>query len=219
MSHIPRMANAPDAPGSAVHDEVVAAFRAAGDALRATQPDALIVVAPDHFQNFFIDNMPAIAIGYGESHRGPAEPWIRNAPQAIPGAAHLAEHLITSAYRAGFDPAFSHNFRLDHGYVLPLRTAGFDLRLPIVPIVLNSVQPPFPTAHRMLAFGRMLATAIAASGSGERVLLIVSGGLSHSIAEPGMGRIDEPFDRSFLARLEADECEALADRPAGAFFL
>lgn len=211
MSHIPRMANAPDAPGAAIRDEVAGAFAAIGNELRALAPSMIVTLAPDHFQNFFIDNMPALCIGCGEAHLGPAEPWIKDPPRSIPGAADLARHLLAHCYASGFDPAFSHQLRLDHGYVLPLRAAGFAMDLPLLPIVVNAVQPPFPHARRLFAFGRMLADAIAAYDANERVLLVASGGLSHSIAEPGMGRVDEAFDREFLARLTAGATDSLAD--------
>lgn len=209
-SHIPRMANAPDAPGVTARDEVKAAYRALGVAMRATRPSLLVMIAPDHFQNFFIDNMPAICIGCGATHLGPAEPWIVDPPREIDGNSDFAIHLLRSAYRAGFDPAFSHQLRLDHGYVLPLRSAEFPMTLPIVPIVVNAVQTPMPTAERLFALGGLLADAIASFGRDERVLIFASGGLSHSIAEPGMGRIDEAFDRRFLALLGQGPVEPLA---------
>ena len=210
-SHIPRMTNAPDAPGAAVREEVAVAFRALGDAMRAMRPSLLVMIAPDHFQNFFIDNMPAICVGCGETHLGPAEPWIVNPPKEITGAREFAEHLLRASYRAGFDPSFSHHLRLDHGFVLPLRAAEFPMTLPIVPIVVNAVAPPMPTAGRLFALGGLLADAIASFDRDERVLVIASGGLSHSIAEPGMGRIDEAFDRRFLAMLETGATETLAE--------
>jgi aromatic ring-opening dioxygenase catalytic subunit (LigB family) len=209
-SHIPRMANAPDAPGTLIRDEVKMAYRALGNAMHALRPTLLVIVAPDHFQNFFIDNMPAVCVGCGETHRGPAEPWIENPPQEIPGDAAFGIHLVQSAYRAGFDPSFSHQLRLDHGYVLPLRAADFSLTIPIVPIVVNAVQAPMPTAERLFAWGGLLADSIASFDRDERILVIASGGLSHSIAEPGMGRIDEVFDRRFLALLENGATDTLA---------
>ena len=44
-----------------------------GDDIRATQPDALVVVAAEHFANFFMNNMPAFAIGMADSYEGPIE--------------------------------------------------------------------------------------------------------------------------------------------------
>ena len=41
--------------------------------LAAARPDALIVVAAEHFANFFMNNMPAFAVGMAESYEGPIE--------------------------------------------------------------------------------------------------------------------------------------------------
>ena len=37
------------------------------------RPDALIVIAAEHFANFFMNNMPAYAIGMADDYEGPIE--------------------------------------------------------------------------------------------------------------------------------------------------
>ena len=44
-----------------------AAFDEIGRRLRACRPDVLVVVSPDHWVNFFINNLPAICIGVATS--------------------------------------------------------------------------------------------------------------------------------------------------------
>ena len=44
----------------------------------------------------------------------------------------------------------------------------------------------------------MLASAIKAMPGPLRVVILATGGLSHSVGEPEMGRIDETFDREVL---------------------
>jgi 2,3-dihydroxyphenylpropionate 1,2-dioxygenase len=41
--------------------------------LEAAQPDALIIVAAEHFANFFMNNMPAYCVGMAEYYEGPIE--------------------------------------------------------------------------------------------------------------------------------------------------
>ncbi|RPI60024.1 MAG: extradiol ring-cleavage dioxygenase, partial [Lysobacterales bacterium] len=41
--------------------------------LEATKPDALIVVAAEHFANFFMNNMPAYCMGMADFYEGPIE--------------------------------------------------------------------------------------------------------------------------------------------------
>ena len=75
-----------------------AARRAASPrrALREARPDALIVVAAEHFANFFMDNMPAYAIGMADHYEGPIEDpgWLGIARTRIPGNADLSRRLI-----------------------------------------------------------------------------------------------------------------------------
>ena len=41
------------------------AFEELGRRLNAAKPDVLLVVSPDHWSNFFLDNLPAFCIGVG----------------------------------------------------------------------------------------------------------------------------------------------------------
>src|SRR5882757_10517158 len=67
-----------------------------GDDIRATKPDALIIVAAEHFANFFMNNMPAFAVGMADSYEGPIEDpeWLGIARTVIPGNAPLSLRLI-----------------------------------------------------------------------------------------------------------------------------
>ena len=58
-------------------DKLTAAFDEIGRRLRACRPDLLVVVSPDHWVNFFINNLPAICIGIGDEHDGPPEPFMK----------------------------------------------------------------------------------------------------------------------------------------------
>ena len=55
-------------------------FRELGRRIAAAKVDVLIAVSPDHWSNFFLDNMPAICIGVGEVNEGPPEPWMKAFP-------------------------------------------------------------------------------------------------------------------------------------------
>ena len=57
--------------------KLAAAFDEIGKRLRAARPDLLVVVSPDHWVNFFINNLPAICIGVGDEHDGPPEPFMK----------------------------------------------------------------------------------------------------------------------------------------------
>src|SRR5438552_18739251 len=90
-----------------------AAYRELGRRLMAAKPDVLIVVSPDHWSNFFLDNYPAVWLGVGEMNEGPPEPSMRHfAHRQIAGHPGLGMHLAAEAMRQGFEPAVSHRLTL-----------------------------------------------------------------------------------------------------------
>jgi aromatic ring-opening dioxygenase catalytic subunit (LigB family) len=93
------------------------AFEELGRRVAAVRPDVLIVVSPDHWSNFFLDNVPAVCIGVGESNEGPPEPWMKAFPhREIPGHPALALHLVSEVMKQGFEPSVSHRLKLDHAF-------------------------------------------------------------------------------------------------------
>ena len=191
---------------------LTAAFRELGRRVQAARPDVIIEVSPDHWVNFHLENIPAVCIGVGESHEGPPEPFLKPYPhREMPGEPGLASHLVKSALEAGFEPAFSYRLKLDHGFCIPLWRMELE-RLPkIVPMIVNSIEPPMPSLKRCLQWGDTLRAAIESYPQPCRVALLASGGLSHSIGEPTMGRIDEGFDQECLRLLSAGEPAPLVD--------
>src|SRR6267142_2333918 len=137
------------------------AYRELGRRLTAAKPEVLIVVSPDHWSNFFLDNYPAVCIGVGEENEGPPEPWMKAFPhRTIAGHPGLAMHLADEAMRQGFEPAVSHRLKLDHGVCIPLWRMELE-RLPkIVPILLNSIEPPMPSLARCFEWGSLLRKSI-----------------------------------------------------------
>ena len=164
-----------------------------GAGSRACRPDLLVVVSPDHWVNFFINNLPAVCIGIGEEHDGPPEPFMKKVypHQRLKGHAAFGRHLLQTALDNDFEPALSHRLRLDHGTCIPLWRIGVDPELPLVPILVNDLEEPMPSIRRCLAWGRLLRRAIESYPEPLRVAVLGTGGLSHSIGETTMGWIDE----------------------------
>ena len=178
---------------------MAAAYEELGRRLAAARPDVLIVVSPDHWSNFFLDNYPAVCIGVGGENDGPPEPWMKAFPhRTLAGHPGLASHIVDEALRAGFEPAVSHRLKLDHGSCIPLWKMELE-RLPkIVPMLLNSIEPPMPTLGRCYEWGALLRKAIEAYREPLRVAILGTGGLSHSIGEKTMGAIYEDFDKETI---------------------
>jgi aromatic ring-opening dioxygenase catalytic subunit (LigB family) len=192
--------------------KLAAPFRRLGARLRAAQPDIIVEIAPDHWSNFFINNLPSVCIGIGATHLGPPEPFMAGfGHTTLAGEPHFATHLLETALAGGFEPSVSHRLALDHGFCIPLWRMELDPLPPIVPIVINSLEPPMPTVARCIAWGNLLAGAIASFPGGARIAVVASGGLSHSIGEPTMGAIDEAFDAGCIRAFEAGGERAVVD--------
>jgi aromatic ring-opening dioxygenase catalytic subunit (LigB family) len=187
-------------------------FREMGRRFEAARPDVLIEIAPDHWSNFFLDNMPNVCVGLGETHEGPPEPFLKDFPwKQIPGHPGFATHLLETALREDFEPSVSHHLTLDHGFCIPLLRMELT-RLPaIVPITVNGIEPPMISIRRCLAWGRLLRQAIQSYADPLRIAVLATGGLSHSIGEPTMGAIDEAFDHECLRLFAAGDDQALTD--------
>ena len=196
----------------AERENLTSAFSELGRRIKAARPDALIVISPDHWVNFFIDNLPAICVGVGEAHDGPPEPWFTEFPhRKMAGHPPLAEHVVRTALERDFEPSISYRLALDHGFCIPLWKAGLDPLPAIVPVIFNDLEPPLPSVRRCYSWGAMLAEAVASYPGKLRVGVLATGGLSHSIGEPDMGRIDEAFDRDCIRRFENGDAPALFD--------
>ncbi len=211
-SHGPLIVRNWQSVSTADRESVTAAYSELGRRFKAARPDVLIVVSPDHWTNFFINNLPSICVGVGEMNEGPNEPWLKDFPhREIPGHPQLAEHIVSTALEHDFDPAVSHRLILDHGFCIPLWKAGVEPLPPIVPVTLNDIEPPFPTVKRCYAWGEMLARAIASYPGDLRVAVMGTGGLSHSIGEPTMGLVEEEFDRDCMRLFESGKKRPLID--------
>jgi aromatic ring-opening dioxygenase catalytic subunit (LigB family) len=208
-SHTPVMLNFADAIPAEDRDAVFAAFKDLGRRIAACTPDVLVVLSDDHLHNFFLDNFPAVCIGAAESYETPVEHWLKAEHRTLPGHAGFAAHLLAEALE-DFDPSFSMELTLDHGILTPLELAGVDRALPIVPLLINCVQPPMPSMQRCLKWGKLLHRAIASYRGVDRIAVLATGGLSHDLATPRMGMLNDAFDHEFVRLLGGSDEHALA---------
>jgi aromatic ring-opening dioxygenase catalytic subunit (LigB family) len=205
-SHGPLIVRDWDKLPALLQDRLTRDFREVGRRIAAANPDVLVVISPDHWVNFFLNNLPTICIGVGEENDGPPEPFMANFPyRTVPGDPGFAQHMMRSALGHGFDPSASYRLTLDHGFCIPLWLSALPKLPRIVPIVINALQDPMPTIERSLQLGRMIAAAIESYPADVRVAVLGTGGLSHSIGEPTMGDVDEDFDRIALEALRSHD--------------
>ena len=183
-------------------------YRSMGDQLAAARPDALMIVAAEHFANFFMNNMPAFAVGMAESYEGPIEDpqWLGIARTVIPGNAPLSQRLIREMMQT-VDVAYAEEWKFDHGVMVPLNFLTPRYDLPVIPLNINCQGPPLTPLHRAWALGEALRRA--ADLVPERIAVVGTGGISHWPATPDSGKINESWDREFLRRWLANDKQAL----------
>jgi len=209
-SHAPGITGRVHLADPELREAFYAQYRRMGEAIAAARPDALIVASGEHFANFFMDNMPAYAIGMADHYDGPIEDpaWLGIARTRIPGNAALSRRLIGEVMR-DVDVAFAEEWKFDHGIMVPLHflTPSFDV--PVIPANINCQGPPLTPLSRAWVFGEALRRA--ADAVPERIALVGTGGISHWPATPDSGKINEAWDREFLDRWTRNDRAALLD--------
>ena len=73
VSHAPGITGRAERADPALKDGLYENFYRLGRELKESRPDALIVIAAEHFANFFMDNMPAYCMGMADYYEGPIE--------------------------------------------------------------------------------------------------------------------------------------------------
>jgi 2,3-dihydroxyphenylpropionate 1,2-dioxygenase len=208
MSHGPGMTARADRADPAVRNPFFATLDRLRGALEDKRPEAIMVIAAEHFANFFMDNMPAYCIGMAEEYEGPLEDpeWLRIARRTIPGNPDLSRRIVTKVMER-VDVAYAEEWKFDHGIMVPLSflTPSFDL--PVIPANINCQGPPLTPLTRAYEFGRAIRDACEAVP--ERIALVGTGGISHWPATPNSGKINEEWDREFLRRWMRNDREAL----------
>lgn len=212
-SHAPMMASARDA---APADQRTRFFDAMGhlrEQVTERSVTTMIVLANEHFTNFFLESFPQLCVGIGEVNHGPAEPWLGIEQGWVDGNPALGEWITRSLLADGLDPAFSHRLDMDHGIMTVYQELDPEHATRLVPIVQNCAVPPLMPLARSWDLGRALRRGIEEYPGDERVALIGAGGLSHWVGTPRVGDIDEEFDRWFLDHLARGDVESILDMP------
>jgi aromatic ring-opening dioxygenase catalytic subunit (LigB family) len=207
-SHAPGITGRAQQADPTVAAELQVAFRGMAAALTAAQPDVLVIVAAEHFANFFMNNMPAFAMGMAERYEGPIEDpqWLGIPHTMIPGAAALSLRMIREMMQT-VDLAYAEEWKFDHGVMVPLSFLTPRYDLPVIPVNINCQGPPLAPLHRAWALGEALRRA--ADRAPERIALVGTGGISHWPATPDSGKINEQWDREFLRRWQTNDKPAM----------
>jgi 2,3-dihydroxyphenylpropionate 1,2-dioxygenase len=185
-----------------------AAFAELQRRLAAARLDGLVVFTAEHWAKYFLDHISPFCIGRAASYVGPIEPWVKIARTQVPGDPQLAQALLEACAERDVDVGFAHEMAFDHGTMIPLHFLTPDMKLPVVPIVINTLALPVPAPRRCFALGSIVGEVVRQSP--QRLGILATGGMSHDPGERRHGFIDSDFDHRFLGEMGRNECERLA---------
>jgi protocatechuate 4,5-dioxygenase, beta chain len=181
--------------------------------LSRLKPDVAIVVYNDHGADFTFDKYPTFALGAADRYPIADEGFGTRALPVVPGDAGLSIHLCEQLIAAEFDLTVCQEMGVEHGFLVPMNLCfphtaeGWPVRT--VPLQVNVIQHPLPTARRCFRLGQALRDAVSSYPENLRVVVMGTGGMSHQLQGRRFGYMNEKFDQWFLDQIEADP-EALA---------
>jgi hypothetical protein len=184
--------------------EAIGKLRAKIDTLN---PDVLVIVGDDQHENLVDDNMPPFTIFIGEEVEASVSLRYLNQPKSENRTkyrveAKIGKALIDGLMDEGFDPSYSKRTRYDgglgHAFARVLKFLSPQANHSVVPVMVNTYYPPAPSAKRCVQFGQALARVLGQVSGDQRVVIVASGGLSHT-------KIDEKLDEGFVRALKQND--------------
>jgi len=175
--------------------------------LAKVEPDIAIVIYNDHGLNFFLDQVPTFALGCADRYDNADEGWGLQTQASFEGDAQFSWHLAESLIRQEFDLTTCQEMLVDHGFIVPMSLMWRHLpRWPVkaVPLAVNTVQHPIPSARRLLRLGHALRQAIESYPEDLKVVIFGTGGMSHQLQGERAGHIDVDFDLQCMASVIND---------------
>jgi protocatechuate 4,5-dioxygenase beta chain len=182
--------------------------------LRKLEPDVAIVVYNDHVAEFTFDKYPTFALGAADRYAIADEGFGTRPLPEVTGDAELSIHLCEQLIANEFDLTVCQEMGVEHGFLVPMNlcfphtTSGWPVKT--VPLQVNVIQHPLPTARRCYRLGQAIRKAVLSYQDNLKVVVLGTGGMSHQLQGKRFGFMNEAFDQRFLDEIEADP-ERLAD--------
>jgi len=176
-------------------------YKPVADWLAEKKPDALVFFYNDHATTFFFDLYPTFALGIGEQFEIADEGAGKRPLPPMRGNVDLSIHIAESLVNDEFDLTTFQDRPIDHGCASPLPLLwphAPDWPGVIVPIAINVLQFPIPTAKRCYKLGQALRRAIESYPEDLKVVVVGTGGLSHQVHGERAGFNNEDWDMEFL---------------------
>lgn len=174
--------------------------------IREAAPDVIVLIGTDHQETYGLENYPVFALGQADQYPAWNEHNIPGGP--LKGRMDISAQLHEQLIHQGIDISVSMHMPLDHGYTVPMQRLDLE-DIPVVPLFVNCNQPPLPTMKRCRQLGEALRQAIEALPADLNIAVLATGGVSHWVAIPGQGDINEEWDREFLATIAAGDLDTI----------
>ncbi len=175
------------------------------------RPDVIVFFYNDHGLNFFLDKMPTFAVGAAAEYKNEDEGWGLPVTRSFPGDPEFSWHVIESLVADEFDIVTCQEMLVDHAVAIPMSLywpGAAQWPVKIIPVSINTVQHPLPSAARCFKLGRSVGRAIESYGKDLKVVVSGTGGLSHQLDGARAGFINKEFDLLCLEKI-VNEPEAL----------
>jgi protocatechuate 4,5-dioxygenase beta chain len=208
-SHVPAIGAALDR-GPTAHPDwapIFAGYEWTRHWLTEQKPDVVILVYNDHASAFSLDAVPTFALGCADSFTPADEGWGPRRVPVVEGHSKLAWHIANSVVLEEFDLTLMNQMDVDHGLTVPLSLMlGQPEAWPVkvIPLAVNVIQYPTPTANRCFRLGEAIARAVQSYPEDLNVQVWGTGGMSHQLSGKRAGLINREWDTSFLDRLTTD---------------
>jgi protocatechuate 4,5-dioxygenase beta chain len=161
------------------------------------KPDVAIIVYNDHGLNFFLDKVPTFALGCADKYDNADEGWALKPVAPFKGDAAFSWHIAEKLVEQEFDICTCQEMKVDHGFVNPVRAlwGTFDVwPITTIPLAVNVVQHPVPSALRCFKLGKALRQAIESYPEDLKVVIFATGGMSHQLQGERAGMINVDYD-------------------------
>jgi protocatechuate 4,5-dioxygenase beta chain len=174
--------------------------------LDKVKPDVVVVIYNDHGLNFFLDQLPTFAVGAAAEYSNADEGWGLPVQRPYPGDPAFSWHLIECLVADEFDVTMCQRMLVDHAFAIPMQLLwpGGGRPVRTIPVSINTVQHPLPTAARCFKLGQAIGRAVESYPEEINVLILGTGGLSHQLDGKRAGFINKPFDLMCLDALVND---------------
>lgn len=175
--------------------------------LKDLNPDVMILVYNDHASAFSLELIPTFAIGTADLFKPADEGYGPREVPDVEGHSKLAWHIAESCILDEFDLTIANQMDVDHGCTVPMTVFFGEVDkwpVKVIPICVNVIQFPPPTANRCYNLGRAIRNAINEFPENLNVVVAGTGGMSHQLQGERAGVVNTEFDVNYLNNLSQD---------------